>query len=109
MRASSAALMPIHHLLRRDQLLAGPMAAALRRHLILKMQPAAPGAHEIAAGAGNIECGSPAGIGIDEQRQFLAAVIRRTSSLTSFSEVIPKIRQAEGGVRNARAGKVDAL
>ncbi len=59
----------IDHLLGRHELLAGPMAAALRRDLIFEMHARRAGLDELTARARDVERTAPTRVRVDEQRQ----------------------------------------
>jgi hypothetical protein len=80
----------IGHLRRGHQRLARPVAAALGRHLILEMHAGGAGADELTRGAGDVEGGAPAGVGIDQQRQLAGAADAAHILADVISAVIPK-------------------
>ncbi len=96
----------VAHFLRADEFLAGPMAAALGLHLVLKVTAGGARARELANRPRNHERTTPAGIGIDQQGQRR----RRDDAPRILADVVergePEVRQAEGRVGHARAGKI---
>ena len=97
----------VGHFRRRHEFLARPMAAALGLHLVLEVHARRARADELARGAGNRECGAETRVGIDEQRQ----VGRAADAPRVLADVIQardaEVRQAERGIRDARAREVD--
>ena len=91
-RASTAALMRSTISLGFDQRLARPMPAALGLHLVLEVDRRDAGRDHVADRAGDVErAAAEAGVGVDQQRQLASRrVIRRASSSTSFSVVMPR-------------------
>ncbi len=64
---------PVDHFRAANQLLAGPVAAALGLHLVFDMHACRTGADQFACRPGNRECGAPAGIRVDQQGQCARA------------------------------------
>ena len=98
----------VGHLRRRHEFLAGPVAAALGLHLVLEVHPGRARADQLARGAGDRECGTEAGVGIDEQRQGSRAADAPRVLADVIQARDAEVRQAERGIRDARAREVDA-
>ena len=97
----------VDHLVGGDQCLAGAVAAALRLHLVLEVAAGRARADQVRNGARDVEGRAPAGVGIDQQRQ----VAGRGDAADVLADVVQagdaEVRQAERGVRDARAGEVE--
>ena len=113
----------IDHLLRRNQFLAGPVAAAFAAYLVFDVHGGSPGALHGADGAGDVEGASPAGVDIDQQRQVgdlgdaahvdqhifhgADAEVGHAERVGGHSTAGEVERAKAGGLRHARGERVD--
>ncbi len=80
----------IDHLFCRHQFFAWPMAAAFGAYLVFHVHCGRTCLDHRTNRARNVERAAPAGIDIDQQRQAVASVIRRTSISTSSMVLMPR-------------------
>ena len=97
----------IAHLLGRDELLAGPVAAALRLNLVLQVAAGGAGPGHLAHGAGDHEGPAPPRVGVDEERQVRGAGDPPDVLAHVVQARDPEVGHAVRGVRDAGPGKVD--
>ena len=90
-----------------DELLAGPVAAALRLNLVLEVHAGGAGTGELAGRAGDHVRRTEAGVGVDEERK----VGHRGDPAGILGDVgegrQPEVGDAEGGVGDAGSGEVE--
>ena len=98
---------PVAHLGCRHEGLAGPVAAALGRDLVLDVQTGSARTGHFPDCPGDVESRAPAGVGIDQERQVGGPADPPDVLADIVQAGHAQIRQAERCVRHTGAGQVD--
>ena len=106
-RASTAALDAVDHLLSGDEFLAGAMAAALGAHLVFNVHGGRAGLDHGADGARDVEGAAPAGVDVDEQRQRGGVGDAADVGQHVFHGADAEVGKPEGVGGHASAGEIE--